>query len=71
MGFYNEKHVGTKAKSSKTCSWCGKNIPKGTPHYVLINMENYGQYPIHEDCHKKADAECSGDMDIFLNKIYL
>lgn len=70
MGFYNEKYVGTKARSNKTCDWCGKSIPKGEPHYVLINMESYGQYPIHCECHKEANEKCDGDMDKFLEYIY-
>lgn len=68
MGFYNEKHIGTRAKSSKTCSWCGGNIPKGEPHYVLTCMESYCSYPIHEHCHTEASRECKDDMDEFLSK---
>lgn len=70
MGFYNEKHVGIKARSDKRCAWCGNLIPKGMPHYVLVSMESYGQYPLHEDCHTEADDKCDGDMEKFLKEIY-
>lgn len=69
MGFYNEKHIGTKARSSKTCDWCGKLIPKETPHYVLVDMESYCQYPIHEKCYKEADDKCHGNMEKFVNYV--
>jgi len=60
--FYNEKHVGTKARSDKVCRWCGKKIKKGTPHYMLIDMELYSQFPIHESCKEDAGEKCNWDV---------
>lgn len=67
-GFYNEKRVGTKARSDKTCRWCGKEIPKGEPHYELVDMESYCTFPIHDNCHEDADNKCDGDMKKFIKK---
>lgn len=70
MGFLNEEYIAITAKNSRMCSWCGRAILKGTPHYVLINAENNVEYPVHERCHREADKKCNGDMETFLNMIY-
>jgi ribosomal protein L24E len=65
MTFYNEKHV-NKGRTDRICSWCGKTIQKGTPYYMLVDMESFIQYPVHEDCHDEAADKCNGDMDEFV-----
>jgi len=51
--YYESKSVGTKARSHKICEYCGKNIKKGTPHYVAIFYPEYTGYPLHLECEDK------------------
>lgn len=48
--FYELNSVGTKARSNKTCSCCGKSIPMGTPHKVAKFYPEFDNYPLHEEC---------------------
>lgn len=50
--YYESRSVGTKAHSSKTCEYCGKNIPKGEPHEVHHFYPEFATYPTHTKCVK-------------------
>lgn len=65
LSFYNEKHA-NKGRCDRDCSWCDKEIPKGTPYYMLVDMGSFIQYPVHESCHDEALEQCDGDMDKFV-----
>lgn len=48
--YYESRSIGTKAKSSKTCEYCGKSIPKGTPHDQHHFYPEFNAYPTHKKC---------------------
>jgi len=48
--YYEDRSVGTGAKSAKTCEHCGKNIPKGEPHSVHHFYPEFASYPTHKKC---------------------
>jgi len=48
--YYENKPVGTKAKSDKYCAHCGSVIKKGTPHDVHHFYPEFSSYPTHKEC---------------------
>ena len=50
--YYETRSIGTKARSSKTCEYCGKNIPKGNPHDMHHFYPEFDAYPTHKTCSK-------------------
>lgn len=50
--YYENRPVGTGARSSKTCEHCGKTISKGTPHDVHKFYPEFNSYPTHKKCTK-------------------
>ncbi len=50
--YYETRSIGTKARSSKTCEHCGKNIPKGNPHDTHHFYPEFDAYPTHKSCSK-------------------
>lgn len=50
--YYESRSVGTKARSSKTCKHCWKDIPKGEPHDVHHFYPEFNAYPTHTKCTK-------------------
>lgn len=48
--YYESRSVGTKARSDKQCTHCGKIIPKGEPHEMHHFYPEFTAYPTHKDC---------------------
>jgi ribosomal protein S27AE len=48
--YYESKGVGTRAKSNKSCSHCGKMIPMGEPHDMHHFYPEFNAYATHKDC---------------------
>jgi len=48
--YYENRPVGTGARSDKTCDHCGKNIKKGIPHDVHHFYPEFASYPTHTKC---------------------
>jgi hypothetical protein len=48
--YYESRSVGTKARRDKRCEYCGKNIPKGTPHDMHHFYPEFNSYPTHKEC---------------------
>jgi len=48
--YYEARSVGTKARSSKTCEHCGRNIPKGKPHDMHHFYPEFHAYATHLKC---------------------
>lgn len=50
--YYESRSIGTKARSSKTCEYCGKTISKGTPHEMHHFYPEFYAYATHKNCSK-------------------
>ena len=50
--YYESRSVGTKARSNKTCEFCGETIIKGIPHKLHHFYPEFKSYPTHIDCEK-------------------
>ena len=48
--YYESRSVGTRAKSSKWCEYCGENIPKGEPHDMNHFYPEFDAYATHKSC---------------------
>lgn len=49
--YYEARHIGTKARTDKTCSYCGGNIPKGQSHDMHHFYPEFYAYPTHDKEH--------------------
>ena len=50
--YYESRDVGTRARSDKSCSHCGKTIPKGEPHEMHHFYPEFYAYATHKSCSK-------------------
>lgn len=48
--FYETRSVGTRARSDKHCSHCGKTIVKGTPHEMAHFYPEFESEALHKEC---------------------
>lgn len=53
--FYEYKSIGA-GRTNKTCEYCGKSIPKGTPHYMAHFYPEFSAYPVHKECSDKFES---------------
>ena len=51
--YYESRSIGTKARSNKTCDYCGKSIKMGTPHDMHHFYPEFYAYPTHKECSEK------------------
>lgn len=48
--YYESKSV-NKGRTDKTCEYCGKTIPQGTPHDMHHFYPEFTAYAVHKKCH--------------------
>ena len=48
--YYESRSIGTRARSNKTCEYCGKTIPQGEPHEMHHFYPEFESYPTHKKC---------------------
>lgn len=57
---YYEPRSVSRGRSDKTCEFCGRVIPKGTPHEMHHFYPEFDSYPTHTEKTANTNVEYGG-----------